>query len=108
MNKNIITILGDSLALHRIDEGIEIFDTYELLLKEMLGNKFHIINKSRRGNTTNNQVGKQYLYDEVLYTHASYVIIHLGICDCAPRIISKKEFFILNVFKVYNYYFERS
>ena len=28
----------------------------------------------------------------------SYVIIHLGICDCAPRIISKKEFFILNNF----------
>lgn len=95
--KKIISIIGDSLAMPRLEQGISFFDTYEYSLSKNLSNDYYILNKSKRGNTIKNQVIPQYIYDDLEVLHPHAVIIQIGICDCAPRIIGKRETFFLNV-----------
>jgi lysophospholipase L1-like esterase len=96
--KKIITILGDSLSMVRSEENITLWLTYPYLLIHLLGDSYHIVNRSKRGNTSLIQTNPQYLYDDVQTSESSYVIIQIGICDCSPRIISKYERFILKYF----------
>lgn len=92
---NIITILGDSLSMARIEDGISYKDTYSFLLSEYLKTDYLVLNKSKRGNTTKNQINSQNIYDDIITTNSEYFIIQIGIVDCAPRIISMKEKVIL-------------
>ena len=105
MNK-FITILGDSLAMPRIENGIFYTNTYGYLLQKLLGNNYLIHNRSKRGNTTLEQCNYQYIYDDIEVIKNDIIIIHLGICDCSPRIIRKNEKFILNFLPITlrNYY----
>lgn len=96
--KKIITILGDSLSMVRDDEDLTLWSTYPYLLINLLGDGFHIVNRSKRGNTSIIQTNPQYLYDEIESSESNYVIIQIGICDCSPRIISKYERVILKYF----------
>ncbi|MHA8090226.1 SGNH/GDSL hydrolase family protein [Aquirufa antheringensis] len=105
--KKILTILGDSLSMVRFDEDLTLWFTYPYLLMDLLGDSYHIVNRSKRGNTTVIQTNPQYLYDEVETSESNYVIIQIGICDCSPRIILKYERFILKYIlnkSVRNYY----
>lgn len=92
----IISILGDSLAMPRIEDGINFSRTYEYLLSIKTTENFVILNKSKRGNTIKNQTIQQYIYDDIQVLKPNYIICQIGICDCAPRIISPKERFLLN------------
>ena len=92
---NIITILGDSLSMARIENGISYKDTYSYLLSEYIKKDYLVLNKSKRGNTITNQISIQNIYDDVISTNSEYFIIQIGIVDCAPRIISMKEKVIL-------------
>lgn len=92
---NIITILGDSLSMARIENGISYKDTYSYLLSEYIKKDYLVLNKSKRGNTITNQISIQNIYDDVITTNSEYFIIQIGIVDCAPRIISMKEKVIL-------------
>ena len=88
---NQFTILSDSLAMPRPDEvecPILYRDIYSYKLEERLGIK--VVNRARRSNTTKEQSLKQNMYDDVLFLNSKYVILHLGICDCAPRLFSKR------------------
>lgn len=95
----IIVVLGDSLAMSRDEYNIYYKNTYPYLLHEKLDCKFHVINKSKRGNTTTQQSSIQYLYDEIETINGDIFIIHLGICDCAPRLFNKYENLFLNINK---------
>ncbi|MDC1317697.1 SGNH/GDSL hydrolase family protein [Flavobacteriaceae bacterium] len=92
---NIITILGDSLSMARIEDGISYKDTYSYLLSEYLKKDYLVLNKSKRGNTTKNQINPQNIYDDIITTNSNFFIIQIGIVDCSPRIITMKEKVIL-------------
>lgn len=86
-----ITILGDSLSMNRSEADIMLSDTYGVLLSKLLSNNYYINNRSRRGNTVNEQLKFQNIYDDIETTKSDYYIIQLGIVDCAPRIFTKQE-----------------
>jgi hypothetical protein len=97
---NQITILSDSLAMPRPDEvECPIFyrDIYSYKLESRLG--IRVINRARRSNTTKEQSLKQNMYDDILFLNSKFVILHLGICDCAPRLFSKRfgKYFVNNI-----------
>ena len=89
----IITILGDSLALPR--QEVTYKDTYAYKLSLKLENRYVVLNRARRGNTTAKQSSENdagFLIEDVDYYHQSrFVIIQLGIVDCAPRLFSERE-----------------
>ena len=95
----IITILGDSLDMPRLNESILYKDTYAYKLNNMLGSDYLVINRSRRANTILEQANRQNINDDILSSESEYFIIHLGIVDCAPRLFSKKENKILSYIK---------
>ena len=104
---NIITILGDSLSLARSENGIFFKQTYSYLLNKKFNGEYLFLNKSKRGNTTKNQINPQNIYDDIITTNSKYFIIQIGIVDCSPRIISMKEKVILRYFfseKIQNIY----
>lgn len=91
----IVTVLGDSLAMLRAECNIMLKDIYAYKLAQKLGQEYFVVNNARRANTITEQTGKQLMYDEVLNNNTDIFIIAIGICDCAPRIFSKKQEYIL-------------
>lgn len=92
-----ITLLGDSLAMVRPEEGILYNDTYAFKLNILLGGGYILLNNARRANTIDSQTSLQNMQDELLYNDSHTVIIHLGIVDCAPRIFTLRERKILSL-----------
>jgi len=85
-----ITIIGDSLALSRINDRIKYQDTYYYKLSKEF-NAF-VLNASVRGNSSSNIIKKEYL-DEYInsFVENDFIIIHVGIVDCSPRLMNKIE-----------------
>lgn len=83
MAKKRIQIIGDSLSLHRKDEGILYKDTYPYILSK----KYDVVLTSNYSKTTNDNV--------ILAEDTKYVIIHLGLVDCFPRVYAKNTKLIL-------------
>ncbi len=104
----IITILGDSLSMARMENGIFFENTYAFLLQDLFDKNYLVVNKSKRANTIVTQSNTQNMYDDVLtIKNSDTFIIQLGIVDCAPRIISIWESKILKYFRpkfISNYY----
>lgn len=84
MNKGVILIVGDSTALPR--EEVSYIDTWPHLLKKKLS-EYDIENISKWGETTNSLTGREKLE----WYKPKIVILQLGICDCAPRLMTKIE-----------------
>jgi hypothetical protein len=91
-----ITIIGDSLSMVRPEGDIFFQDTYHFKLQELLYPEYYIILNSRRGNNVVQESSGNNLYNDVLYNRSSFVVLHLGIVDCAPRIFSIFEQRILD------------
>lgn len=91
-NTKIITIVGDSLCQVSSDQKIFYKETYPFLLQKMFDANEYIVKLSSR---STNQVIKQSSSDnlntDVLFNGSEYVIIHLGIVDCAPRLFGYIE-----------------
>jgi lysophospholipase L1-like esterase len=83
LEKTRIQIIGDSLSLHRKDEGILYKDTYPYILSK----KYDVVLTSNYSKTTNDNV--------ILAEDTKYVIIHLGLVDCFPRVYAKNTKLIL-------------
>jgi len=98
--KTKITILGDSLSLPRPSEGIAIDDTYPLKLSQ--SDKLIILNKSKVSADTEFFLESQQLYYDIRYSNSQYFIIHLGICDCSPRLFTKKEKKLFSILEDYS------
>ena len=96
----IITIVGDSLSMVRPSEGINYRDTYPFILQNMLGEGYHIVVRNRRSNDSQIQSHPQHIQDDVLFNDSEYVILHFGIVDCAPRLMTRKETLFLKVVNI--------
>jgi lysophospholipase L1-like esterase len=90
-----LVIIGDSLSMPRPDDKIQYEKTYPYLLNQAL-DLIYVINRSRRANDTQLQLESQNIADDIDYIKPDYVVIHLGIVDCAPRIFSRNESFLIN------------
>jgi len=85
---NRIIILGNSLSIPRPDDQVDYVNTYPYILVK---SGYEVINRSRRINDIEIQSTEQNMLDDVDYLRPDYVVIHLGIVECAPRIFSKKN-----------------
>ena len=89
-----IVVIADSLGLPRSENGIKV--RYESTYPFLLGreNKNHeIVNFSERSKTI---IDARNEINEVLLYEPECIIVQIGIVDCAPRIFSIKEKFILS------------
>jgi acyl-CoA thioesterase-1 len=94
-----ISIITDSLAMPRVegDEVIYIKDTWPKLLNNKLLNKEYVVaDFSARARDTDSFNTSNVYTESVYFTNPNIVIIQVGIVDCAPRVISKKEHSLLN------------
>lgn len=87
-----VVILGDSLVMPRIEDGITYEATYPFLLQQ---EGYDVIDRSKRANDTFKQSEPLNLSDDIGNYNADIYVIHLGIVDCAPRIFTKMESKIL-------------
>ena len=83
MDKPIVLICGDSLALPRGD--LSYAGTWPAILQAEL--KFPVVNRSQYSATTKKLAAP----DMLEYYHPAYVILQLGVCDAAPRLFSLKS-----------------
>ena len=97
MIKDKITILGDSLTLPRPGDGVNIDDPYPLKISQ--SGKLIVLNKSQISADTDLFLENQQVHYDIRYANSQYFILHLGICDCSPRIFTKKEKKLLVVFE---------
>jgi len=91
-NPKLITIVGDSLPQVSSDQKISYQETYPFLLQRMFdANKYLVKLSSRSTNQVIKQSSSDNLNTDVLYNNSEYVVIHLGIVDCAPRLFGYIE-----------------
>lgn len=118
--KKLLTILGDSLTMPR--QEVLFTSTYPYILNEKISNNFFLANNSHRGNSIvnlldiDNKTGYR-IEDIDYYNESTYIIVHLGIVDCAPRIFSEKEYlklqnrffgrFIIKIKEKYRFFFTK-
>lgn len=91
--KQRVVIVSDSLSMPRPDEqpiALLYEETFPYLLRKELNNEYEIINRGRRSNTVSDQCIDQNIFDDILLLYPKFVVVHLGICDCAPRLFSKR------------------
>ncbi len=91
-NPSKIVLIGDSLSMLRPSENISFNDTYAFKLAKM---GYCVIDRSIRASTTESAL-KVTTWD-MFYLDSDYYILHLGVCDCAPRIFKSWEYKILNI-----------
>lgn len=89
----IVQYYADSLGLSRpgfVELNQRYIYLFENWLKENKPGELFLINRARRGYTID-QLSAVYFEDEEYITGTKEVlIIHEGVCDCAPRPVSKK------------------
>lgn len=99
-NLKVVTIIGDSLSMVRPDCQLTLKSLYPYQLQTKLGKNYYVVVRNRRANHTNTQCQYQHLHDDILYNDSDYIIFHLGIVDCAPRLITRLERLIFRLFRV--------
>lgn len=90
MKKNIL-IIGDSLGCPRPWIGVDLRATYGYQLGHLLGADYFVANYAVGDNSTDRAVKAPFVRTFVQGAAASYVIVQLGIVDCAPRLLSTFE-----------------
>ena len=83
-----LVILGNSLSMPRPGDRIMYEDIYPYILANP---DLEVINRSKRVNDIEIQSMEQNIVDDVDDLRPDYLVIHLGIVDCAPRIFSKNN-----------------
>ena len=91
-----LVVIGDSLAMHDIDNNIPTNKTYPYLIKSNFS-AVDLIVRNRRANTSLQQSRKQHIYDDIDAFNPDIFLFHLGIVDCSPRVIGRYEKFVLSV-----------
>jgi len=90
--KQRVVVVSDSLSMPRPDEliALQFEETYPYLLTKELNNEYEVINRGKRSNTIIDQCIDQNIYDDILFFFPKFVVVQLGIVDCAPRLFSKR------------------
>ena len=91
--KNLL-IIGDSLACPRPWVGIGSNETYGSRIQQALSEKVYVISLARGSMTTRDYVTDSFIKQYVCSGSVSYLVIQLGIVDCAPRLMTVFERFI--------------
>jgi lysophospholipase L1-like esterase len=86
-----VIIVGDSLGAPRPWEGVGLQSTYAWLLCRKLGGGTFVANYSASDNSTVRSIKESFLRTYVRGASADYAVVHLGIVDCAPRLLSSFE-----------------
>lgn len=86
-----VIIVGDSLGAPRPWEGVGLQSTYAYLLGRKLGGGGFVANYSASDNSTARSIKESFLRTYVRAASADYAVVHLGIVDCAPRLLSTFE-----------------
>lgn len=100
MRNRRIVFIGDSLAMPRFEIALE--HTYPYLIGKE--GKNEVISRNKRANTSISQNNAQNILDDVVFLTPDIVVIHLGIVDCAPRLFTKKQNYLLSKIKILNKY----
>ncbi len=108
----IITIISDSLGMVRpineyhpanddkdFQNNITYKNIYAYLLQLLLGNEYHVLFRGQRARMSDSLVGIQSLHDDIIYNDSSVLVLHLGIVDCAPRLVSRFERRIISMIR---------
>lgn len=90
-NTKIFSILGDSIAMVRPDDGLFERDLYSCKLQEKLGVGYCVINKAKVGNHAAWAVSEDSIIYHVRGAKAQYFSIQIGVVDCAPRMFTEEE-----------------
>jgi lysophospholipase L1-like esterase len=89
-----VLIVGDSLNMVRTKSDICYEDTVQFNLKKSLRKYFEVevFNSSKRTNDSSRilKSNDEKYYDFIQYS-PDFVIINIGIVDCAPRLFTRKE-----------------
>jgi acyl-CoA thioesterase I len=96
MNSKRIVILGDSLGMPTGNGEVEYEDTYPYLLTNIVTN-CEVISRHRRTNDTSKQLNNQNFFDDIEMLKPDFLVVHLGIVDCAPRIFSRFQNAIVSI-----------
>ena len=80
----VVLVIGDSLAAPR--EQVSFRDTWPFLLDRALSQQVFLVSLAKGGATTDALRSPSSLE----YISPDFVIIHLGIVDCAPRLFRKR------------------
>ena len=94
-----VVAYADSLAMPRPDLGVSWEDTWPHRLGGLLrqrGVDAEIINRGRRARTAASLTGQE-PYENVVWLQPDVVALQIGVVDCAPRIISRREKQVLNL-----------
>lgn len=95
-----ILLLGDSLGMP-VGKDILIYDdTYPFLIKSIL-EEHEVISRHKRTNDTKKQLSGQCIFDDIEMINPDFMVVHLGIVDCAPRLFSRAENAILKMLPIY-------
>jgi hypothetical protein len=109
MKQELVVIIGDSLGAPRPWVGIDLKRTYALQLAKLLGGDFFVANFSASDNSSVRSVKESFLRTYIRKADISYAVIHLGIVDCAPRLLSSFERLIGKVAahsRFFNFFFK--
>lgn len=87
----IFSVLGDSIAMVRPDDGLYERDLYSCKLQQLLGANYCVVNKGKVGNNSAWSVTEDSIIYHVRGAGAEYFSIQLGVVDCAPRMYTEEE-----------------
>jgi len=88
--KNLL-ILGDSLSCPRPWEGVGGFDTYAYITQRLLQNRIYVQNLAYSDRCTADYLTESFIKTYIKSANASYIVMQLGIVDCAPRLLTTFE-----------------
>jgi len=95
-----VVALADSLALPRSEGGERVAweETWPSELQRLLGEVrpgAQVVNCGRRARTVDSLLAEDF-FEHVVLTEPSDVVVQVGIVDCAPRVLSRRDQRVLN------------
>ncbi len=90
-NTKIFSVLGDSIAMVRPDDGLFERDLYSCKLQQKLGPDYYVVNKAKVGNHAAWTVSEDSIVYHVRGANAQFFSIQIGVVDCAPRMFTEEE-----------------
>lgn len=88
--KNLL-ILGDSLSCPRPWEGVGGSDTYAYIMQKLSKNRIYVQNLAYSDRCTADYLTESFTKTYIKSANASYIVMQLGIVDCAPRLLTTFE-----------------
>ena len=90
-----VLVIGDSLSLPRPDGKVKVHETWlSKLMSQMQKHNFH--QACRRGMHSKDAL-ETYVKGSFLKSSFDYLILQVGIVDCAPRYLTENELSLIHI-----------